>query len=90
MRAVVLIIANVIAKKSFQVSLVHRDDVIEQIPAAAFHPALGYSVLPRTPDRGSHASDLQGTNGSKHFQAVFLVAIEEQVCRGRFVRKRFS
>jgi hypothetical protein len=40
MRAIVVIVAKVMGKKSFQVSLVHRDDGIEQITAAAFHPAL--------------------------------------------------
>ena len=59
MRAIVVIIANVIRQKSLQVSLVDSDDVIEKIAAAASHPALGHSVLPRTPDRGSHAGDLQ-------------------------------
>jgi hypothetical protein len=43
MRAVV-IVANVI-RKVFQLSLVHSDDVIEQITAAAFHPALGHPVF---------------------------------------------
>src|SRR5579864_8253594 len=41
MRAIVVIVANVIGKKFFQVSLVPGDDVVEQITAAAFHPALG-------------------------------------------------
>jgi len=58
-RAIVVIVANVIGKKSFQVSLVPSDDVIEQITAAAFHAALGHGVLPPTPDRGSHAGDSQ-------------------------------
>jgi hypothetical protein len=77
MRAIVRIVANVIGKKSFQVSLVPCDDGIEQIPAAAFHPALGHSVLPGPPDRGSHAGDLQAANGSQYFQAVFLIVITE-------------
>ena len=90
MRSIVVIVANIIGKKSFQVSLVHRNDVIEQITAAAFHPALGHSVLPGTPDRGSHAGDSQGANGRPYFQAVFLIVIKQQELRGRFVRKRFS
>jgi hypothetical protein len=82
MRAIVVIVANVIGKKSLQVLLVHTDDVIEQITTAAFHPALGHSVLPWTPDPGSHAGDSQRTKASKYFQAVFLVVIEEQEFRG--------
>ena len=85
-----MIVANVIGKKSFEVSLVPCDDVIEQITAAAFHPALGHSVLPPTPDRGSYAGYLQAANGGRHFQTVFLVVIEEQESGNGFVRKRFS
>ena len=81
MRAIVVIVANVIAK-SLQVLLVHSDDVIEQITTAAFHRALGHSVLPWTPDRGSHAGDPQRAKGSKYFQSVSLVVIEEQEFRG--------
>ena len=54
MRAILVIGAKVICKKSFQVSLVHGKDVIEQITTAASHPALGYSILPRALDRGLH------------------------------------
>ena len=82
MRAILVIVAKVICKKSFQVSLVHGKDVIEQITTAASHPALGHSILPRALDRGLHASDLQGANRSQYFQAVFLVVIEEKELRG--------
>ena len=68
-------------------SLVPSDDVIEQIAATAFHPALGHSVLPRTPDRGAHAGDLHRARGGQYLQAVFLVVIEEQEFRGGLVRK---
>lgn len=82
MRSIVVIVAKIIGKKSFQVLFVHSDDVIEQITAAALHPALGHSVLPGTPDRGSHAGDWQGANGSKYFWPVFLIVIEQQELRG--------
>jgi hypothetical protein len=45
MRAIVAMVANVIRKKSFQVSLVHSDDVIEQITATAFQPPFGCTRL---------------------------------------------
>jgi hypothetical protein len=46
-------------QESFQVSLVPGDDVIQPITAAAFHPALGHTVLPGTLDQGLQAGDLQ-------------------------------
>src|SRR5215831_4092137 len=90
MRAIVVIVANVIGKKSFQVSLVDSDDVIEQITAATFHPALGHSVLPGAPDRRSHAGDLQRAKGRPYFQAKLLIVIAEQECGNRLVRKGVS
>ena len=73
MGAIVVIVANVIGKKSFQVSLVHSDDVIEQITTAAFYPALGHSVLPRTSDRdcgGGFARDLKGIGYRRHLAGL--------------------
>ena len=58
MRAVVMIIRRVRGKKPLQMARVQSDDVVEQIAAAAPHPTLGHSILPRTPNRGLHARDL--------------------------------
>jgi hypothetical protein len=64
MRAVVMIIRGVRGKKPLQMARVQSDDVVEQIAAAAPHPTLGHSILPRTPNRGLHARDLQGAKRS--------------------------
>jgi len=90
MRAIVVIVVNVIRKKSFQMSLVHSDDVIEQITTAASYRALSHSVLPGAPDRGLHASDLQRAKSSVYFLTEFLVVIEKQEPGNGLVRKRFS
>src|SRR6266566_10097826 len=84
MRAVVMIIRRVRGKKPLQMARVQSDDVVEQIAAAAPHPTLGHSILPRTPNRGLHA---QGAKRSGYFQAIFLVVIEKQEFSGRFVRE---
>lgn len=78
MRAVVVVIAHVIGEQFVQVSFVDSDNVVEQITAAASHPAVGHSVLPGTPDRGSHAGDLHRAKGSQYFQAVLLIVIADQ------------
>ena len=64
MRAVVMIIRRVRGKEPLQMARVQSDDVVEQIAAAAPHPTLGHSILPRTPNRGLHARDLQGAKRS--------------------------
>ena len=78
MGAIVVVIANVIAKKSLQMVLVQSDDVGEHIAAAASDPALGNPVLPRAVDRGLHALRVHGTNGSRNFQPILLVVIKEE------------
>jgi hypothetical protein len=50
--AVFVVVANVVSKKLLQMALVESDDVVEQIIAAASHPALSNSVLPGTSNGG--------------------------------------
>jgi len=88
--AVVVVIVEVISKKSLQMSLVQRDDVIEQIASAASHPALSNSILPGTLDGGSYASDLHGPNGSRDFQPIFLIVIQEQELGSGLIGKCFT
>jgi hypothetical protein len=57
MGVIVVIVANVIGPQPLQMTFVESEDVIEQIMAAAFHPALGHSVLPSTLDRSLHVGD---------------------------------
>ena len=78
MRAIVMIVADVVGKDSPQMALVECDDVVEQVAAAASHPALGNSVLPRALDRGLHASDAHRANGGRNFPPVFLIVIKEE------------
>jgi len=76
--AIVVEIANVIAQESLQRPLVHSDDMVEHIAAAASDSALGNPVLPRAVDGSLHALHVQGSDGSRHFQPVLLVVIKEQ------------
>src|SRR5438445_5028212 len=85
-----MIIRRVRGKKPLQMARVQSDDVVEQIAAAAPHPTLGHSILPRTPNRGLHARDLQGAKGSGYFQAIFLVVIEKQEFWVSFAKILFS
>jgi hypothetical protein len=85
MRAIVVIVANVIGKKSFQVSLwCDRVDHGGSFPPSA-------RPLRFATDSGSRfVRRLSARSGGRHFQTVFLVAIEEQESGKGFVRKRFS
>ena len=62
MRAVFVVVADVFRKQSFQMAFVHGDDVIQQIPPTAFHPALRDAVLPGTFERSLHRLHPQASN----------------------------
>ena len=55
MRAILVVVRNVLAQQAFQMAFVEGNDVIQEVTAAAAHPALGDTVLPGTsegsPDR---------------------------------------
>src|SRR5437762_12466171 len=45
-RAVLMVIANVVPKQSSQVLFVQRNHMVQQLPAAASDPSFSHSVLP--------------------------------------------
>ena len=45
--SVLMVIPDVLGHEAFQMAFVQNDHMIQQISAAASHPALGNSVLPR-------------------------------------------
>jgi hypothetical protein len=51
MGAVLMVVTNILRKKSAQVAFVGGDYMIEQLAATASYPPFGYAVLPRTAPR---------------------------------------
>jgi len=48
MCAIFVVVGNVLGQQPFQVTFVERNDVIQEVAAAAAHPALRNTVLPGT------------------------------------------
>ena len=65
MRAIVVIVANVIGEKSYQVALVHSDDVVEQESGNGL-VRKGVSSLLHDPTAGGMPSDVEVNNPSDH------------------------
>jgi hypothetical protein len=63
MRAVVMIVADVVIEQTLQVAFVDSDDVIQEFAAATAYPTLRNSILPRTPQRTADRTHLQSSNG---------------------------
>src|SRR5216683_5827236 len=86
-RSVFVIIGDVIGEKSLQMSLVQRDCVVEQLTAAASHPALSHSILPRASNRRAHWHDLHRFDGGRHGESVLRIVIEYQKLGDSIVRE---
>ena len=71
-------------------SLVEHDHVIQQVPAAASHPTLRHTVLPRTVIRRTDGLASQFSDGRHHLPAKLCVVVEQQEFGRRRVGPRFS
>ena len=78
MRAVLVIIADIIGKQPPQVVVIQPDHVIEQVPAAALDPALRNSVLPRTLDRSANTLDSHRSNRGGNLRAILGIPIKDK------------
>ena len=78
MRAVLLVVADVLREQPFQMAFIEGDDVVQQVASAAAHPALGDAILPGTCEGSANGMDIQGANSDRDFQPVLGIAIEEQ------------
>jgi hypothetical protein len=48
MRAVLVVVADVLIHEAFQMQFIENDHMVEQIAAAVADPALSHAILPRT------------------------------------------
>jgi hypothetical protein len=78
MCAILVIVADVFREQPFQMAFIHRNDMVQQASPAAFDPALCHTVLPRTFERGSHRTHLQGSHGCVNLESILPVPVEDQ------------
>jgi hypothetical protein len=62
MRAVLVVVANILSEPAFQVAFVNCDDVIQKVTTATSYPTLCNSILPRTFERSADRIHPQGSN----------------------------
>ena len=77
MRAVVVLVANIISEQTPQVAPVQSDHVIQQVTPAALNPTLRNSILPRTPQRSADALDFHRSDRSGDLRPILGVTIED-------------
>ena len=89
-RAILMIVTDVLVHQAFQMTLIQNNDMIEQIPAAITNPALSNAVLPRTSEAGSFRLDAQSLDGTDDVLIEVRGPIEDQILRRGIVGECFS
>jgi hypothetical protein len=74
-RAVFVMVGDVLGKQPLQVPLVESNRMVEQLAAAVAHPTLGDTILPGTFERRPHSVYLQGSNGCRDLRPVFCIPV---------------
>ena len=90
MRAVLVVVANILREQAFQVAFVDCDDVIQEIAAATPYSALCHSILPRTFERSADRIHAQGSNRCGDFQSILGITIKDDEPRSGSKWKCFS
>jgi hypothetical protein len=90
MRAVLVVVANILREPAFQVAFVNCDDVIQEITTATPYPTLCDSILPRTLERGADRTHAQGSNRCGDYQSILGITIKDDEPRGGSKWKCFS
>jgi hypothetical protein len=90
MRAVLVVVANILSEQAFQVAFVNCNDVIQEITPATPYPTLCDSILPRTLGRSADRTHAQGSNRCRDFQSVLGITIKDDEPRSGSKWKRFS
>jgi len=88
MRAVLMVVTNILGEQSLQMAFIHRDNVVQQVLSATFDPTLRYTVLPGTLEGGADRGYIQGSEGPGNFQPVFRIPIEDEIPGSRPKWKR--
>jgi hypothetical protein len=90
MRAVLVVVANILREQAFQVAFVNCDDVIQEITPATPYPTLCNSILPRTFERSADRIHHQRSNRCGDFQSILGITIKDEEPWKGFKGKCFS
>jgi hypothetical protein len=72
------------------VARVPWNHVIEQLAATASYPALGDTILPGTPNRGSRTGYFHRADCGRDLQPILGAMVEDHKLRSGLIRKRLS
>src|SRR6266568_5678833 len=83
MGAVIVVVGDVVAEESAEMTLVERDHVVEQIPSDTAHPAFCDAVLPGAPPAGTRRLGPEGFQCRDDGRREYRIPIEDQMAGSR-------
>jgi hypothetical protein len=90
MRAIAMVIRNVLIHEMPQMRFIDGDHMIEQIPATVANPAFSDAILPRTAKACALGLDTEALCSVDHRLVEIRATIEDQIPRSGIVRKRLA
>src|SRR5260370_41305729 len=90
MRAVLMMVTNILGEQSFQMAFIQRNNVVQQVSPTAAHPPLRDAILPWTSKRSSLGNDTGGFHRRDHLEPKLLIAIKDHVFMRGFKGKRLA
>ena len=90
MRAILVVVANILGEQAFQVAFVNCNDVIQEITTATPYPTLCHSILPRTFERSAERIHPKGSNRCRDLQSILGITIKDDELRSGSKWKCFS
>jgi len=88
--AVLLVIADVVADQTAKVFFIHRDDMVEDLAAAASDPSFGRSVLPRCLNARPFRLKSSSLQEGNHVGVEDRIAIQNDIAIRSRLCKSFS
>ena len=85
MRAVVVVVTNILAHQPLHMTFIQRDHMVEQISAAGADPTLRNAILPGTSEACPFGFDAETLHGSGHFCIEVRCPVENQILRGAII-----
>jgi len=90
MRPVFMVVTDIFVHQAFQMTSIEYDYMVKQVSTTASDPALGNSVLPRTPEAGSFRLDAQCLDGTDDVLIEVRGPVENQVAWRRVIGECFA
>ena len=90
MHAVLMVVAYVFAQEPEQMSFVHYDDMVQDLPATTPHPSFRGSILPGRLDARPLRFQTCRPKKHQHFVVELGLSVQNHITIRRGLRKRFA